>query len=129
MQELQDSLPEGVLSLQTIAMPCHTNFNGDIFAGWLVTQMDLAASIEAINICRDRVAIVSMDHMRFLHSVHVGAVVSCYTHVIEVGRSSMRIRVDVWINSKETHESIRVTDGEFVLVRLDSTGRTQAINA
>ena len=64
---------QGTLNLQTVAMPSNTNANGDIFAGWLVSQMDLAASIEAINICRGRVATVAVDHMRFLHAVHVGA--------------------------------------------------------
>jgi acyl-CoA thioesterase YciA len=129
MKELDTPKPEGALALQTVAMPCNTNANGDIFAGWLVTQMDLSASIEAMNICRGRVATVSMDRMRFLHSVHVGAVVSCYTHVIEVGRSSMRIHVDVWIDSENTFDPIKVTDGEFVLVLLDSAGQTRAINA
>ena len=120
-------LPQGDLSLQTIAMPKDTNANGDIFGGWLLSQMDLAGSIAAADVALGRVATVAIDGMAFLTPVHVGAVVSCYADVLEVGRSSVRIMVEVWIDSKHDNEPIKVTEGEFVYVAIGENGRTRAI--
>jgi acyl-CoA thioesterase YciA len=120
-------IPQGDLALQTVAMPRDTNANGDIFGGWLMSQMDLAGSISAAEVAGGRVATVAVDGMAFLTPVHVGAVVSCYCDVLEVGRSSIRIVVEVWINSKHDGEPIKVTEGEFVFVAIDEKGRTRAI--
>ena len=120
-------LPQGDLALQTIAMPKDTNSAGDIFGGWLLSQMDLAGSITASDVARGRVATVAIDGMAFITPVHVGAVVSCYCDVIEIGRSSIRIMVEVWINSQHDGEPIKVTEGEFVFVAIDDNGRTRAI--
>jgi len=129
MSDIDDTpLPEGELTLQTVAMPADTNASGDIFGGWLVSQMDLAGAIAAIKIARGRVATVAIDSMVFLTPVHVGAVVSCYTKVTDIGRSSIKIIIDVWINHKETFEPIKVTEGEFVFVAMDDKGRTRAIS-
>lgn len=122
-----DPIPRGELALQTVAMPADTNPSGDIFGGWLVSQMDLAAAIAALKLARGRVATVAIHSMSFLTPVHVGAVVSCYTDIIEVRRSSMTINVEVWINHKETFEKLKVTEGEFIFVAIDGTGRTQRI--
>ncbi len=121
-------LPQGDLALQTIAMPRDTNANGDIFGGWLLSQMDLAGGIAAADVANGRVATVAIDSMAFLTPVHVGAVVSCYTDVLDVGRSSIRIVVEVWINSKHDGEPIKVTEGEFVFVAIDENGRTRALS-
>jgi acyl-CoA thioesterase YciA len=120
-------LPQGDLALQTVAMPKDTNANGDIFGGWLLSQMDIAGGIAAGEVARGRVATVAIDGMAFLTPVHVGAVVSCYTDVLDVGRSSIRIIVEVWINSKHDGEPIKVTEGEFVFVAIDENGRTRAV--
>ncbi len=129
--DLNDDIPtpRGEVDLQTIAMPAYTNANGDIFGGWLVSQMDLAAAIAAQKIILGRVATVAIDSMSFLTPVHVGAVVSCYTDIIDIGRSSIRINVEVWIKHKKTYEPLKVTEGEFVFVALDDNGRTRAIKA
>ena len=119
-------VPQGELALQTIAMPRDTNANGDIFGGWLLSQMDLAGGITAAEVAGGKVATVAIDGMTFLTPVHVGAVVSCYSDVLEVGRSSIRIVVEVWINSKHDGEPIKVTEGEFVFVAIDANGRTRA---
>ena len=121
--------PQGDLSLQTLAMPRDTNANGDIFGGWLLSQMDLAGAIAAGEIADGRVATVAIDGMSFLTPVHVGAVVSCYADILEVGRSSVRIMVEVWINSKHDGEPIKVTEGEFVFVAIDENGRTRSIQS
>ena len=120
-------LPQGDLALQTVAMPKDTNANGDIFGGWLLSQMDIAGGIAAAEVAGGRVATVAIDGMAFLTPVHMGAVVSCYTDVLEVGRSSIRIMVEVWINSKHDGEPIKVTEGEFVFVAIDENGRTRTV--
>ncbi len=120
-------LPQGDLALQTVAMPKDTNANGDIFGGWLLSQMDIAGSIATGDVADGRVATVAIDGMAFLTPVHVGAVVTCYTDVLEVGRTSIRVMVEVWINSKHDGEPIKVTEGEFVFVAIDENGRTRAV--
>ena len=120
-------LPQGDLALQTVAMPKDTNANGDIFGGWLLSQMDIAGGIAAVEIADGRVATVAIDGMAFLTPVHVGAVVTCYTDILEVGRTSVRIMVEVWINSQHDGEPIKVTEGEFVFVAIDENGRTRAV--
>lgn len=120
-------VPQGVLALQTVAMPRDTNPSGDIFGGWLVSQMDLAGMVTASEVADGRVATVAIEGMAFLTPVHVGAVVSCYCDVLETGRSSIRMVVEVWINSKHDGDPLKVTEGEFVFVAIDQNGRTRAI--
>ncbi|MFK8042655.1 acyl-CoA thioesterase [Congregibacter brevis] len=120
-------LPQGELAIQTIAMPKDTNASGDIFGGWLLSQMDLAGAITAEEVAKGRVATVAIDGMAFITPVHVGAVVSCFCDVIEIGRSSIRIMVEVWINSPHDGDPIKVTEGEFVFVAIDDQRRTRTI--
>ncbi len=127
--ELDDTpTPRGDLMLQTVAMPKDTNSNGDIFAGWLVSQMDLASMITATRIANGRVATVAINGMAFYTPVQVGSVVSCYTEVLEIGRSSIRINVEVWIMRPRQTERVKVTEGEFVFVAIDEKGRTRHIH-
>ncbi len=120
--------PQGELALQTIAMPKDTNASGDIFGGWLLSQMDLAGAITAREVAGGRVATVAIEGMAFITPVHVGAVVTCYCDVIEIGRSSIRIVVEVWIDSPHDGEPIKVTEGEFIFVAIDDKRRTRTIN-
>lgn len=119
--------PQGELALQTIAMPKDTNASGDIFGGWLLSQMDLAGAITAREVAGGRVATVAIEGMAFITPVHVGAVVTCYCDVIEIGRSSIRIVVEVWIDSPHDGEPIKVTEGEFIFVAIDDKRRTRTI--
>jgi len=120
--------PQGELALRTIAMPKDTNASGDIFGGWLLSQMDLAGAITAREVAGGRVATVAIEGMAFITPVHVGAVVTCYCDVIEIGRSSIRIVVEVWIDSPHDGEPIKVTEGEFIFVAIDDKRRTRTIN-
>ncbi len=130
MNDLDDApLPQGALALQTVAMPKDTNSRGDIFGGWLLSQMDLAGGIAAAQVAHGRVATVAIDAMSFLTPVHVGAVVSCYTEVLEVGRSSIRVMIEVWIKSRHDGRPTKVTEGEFVFVAIDKNGRTRKVGA
>jgi len=119
--------PQGELSLQQVAMPGDTNPHGDVFGGWLLSQMDLAGYVTACEVAGGRVATVAVESMSFLTPVHVGAVVSGYSDILEVGRSSVRIMVEVWINSRHDGEPIKVTEGTFIYVAIDSDKRTRQI--
>ena len=119
--------PSGELVLQTIAMPKDTNANGDIFGGWLVSQMDLAGGVAASKRAGGRVATVAIDRMSFMVPVQVGAVVSCYSGILSVGRSSIEINIEVWASYASSNESTKVTEGTFIFVAIDEYGRTRPI--
>lgn len=118
--------PGGELALQTIAMPKDANYLGDIFGGWLLSQMDLAGAVLARRIARGRIATVAVDSMVFLRPVPVGAVVSCYARLLTIGRSSMQVMVEVWVGDF-AGEQQKVTEGKFTFVAIDENGRTRAV--
>ena len=115
--------PTGELVIQTIAMPKDTNPSGDIFGGWLMSQMDLGSSILAAKTAGARVATVAMEAMSFLQPVWVGDLVACYARVDKIGRTSMRIPVEVWATRYQTGEQVKVTDGVFTYVALGPDGK------
>ncbi|KGP64310.1 acyl-CoA thioester hydrolase [Legionella norrlandica] len=119
--------PKGELTIQTLAMPLNTNANGDIFGGWIVSQMDLAAGVLAKRISQGRVATVAINSMTFLKPVHVGDVVSCHVELVKVGNTSMTIHVEVWTNSSIKMEKYQVTEGTFVFVAIDEKGKPRQV--
>lgn len=132
MSELQnedelDPTPVGELVLRVMAMPRDTNSNGDISGGWLVTQMDTAAAITAENLARGRATTMAIGEMSFIRPVKVGAVICCYTKVMQLGRSSMRINVEVWSRMPEDTERQKVTEAEFVYVAIDQDRRIRPL--
>lgn len=120
-------IPSGELTLQTLSLPKDTNSNGDVFGGWLMSQMDLAGAICAREIAVGRVTTVAVSSMAFLRPVPVGSTVSCYCDVLDVGRSSIKILVEVWVKQYDKKALSKVTEGEFVFVAIDNTGRTRPI--
>ncbi|MFT5083008.1 MAG: acyl-CoA thioesterase YciA [Lentisphaeria bacterium] len=123
----EDPTPNGELALQTLAMPRNTNANGDIFGGWLLSQMDLAGAIAAREIAKGRVTTVAVGSMVFLCPVPVGATVSCYCEILEVGRSSVKTLIEVWVNLYDRNTQQKVTEGDFIYVAIDDTGRTRPL--
>ena len=119
--------PTGKLMLQTSAMPKDTNAAGDIFGGWLVSQMDIAGAIAASQVAKSRVVTVAIDRMSFMIPVKVGSVVSCYTDILATGRSSIQVQVEVWMCEPADNEAVKVTEGIFVFVALDDQGKTRKI--
>jgi acyl-CoA thioesterase YciA len=115
--------PKGELVIQTIAMPKDTNPSGDIFGGWLMSQMDLGSSILAAKTAKARVTTVAMEGMSFLQPVRVGDRVACYGHIEKIGRTSMRIPVEVWVTRYQTGELVKVTHGVFTYVALGDDGK------
>jgi len=120
--------PHGELVIRTIAMPGDTNPNGDIFGGWLLSQMDLGAAIYARNLARSRVTTIAVDGMAFLHPVYVGDIVSCHATLLKIGRTSMRIAVEVWVQRAKGGELVRVTEGCFTYVAIDEAGRPHPVH-
>lgn len=119
--------PRGIITIQTLALPADTNPNGDIFGGWLVSQMDLAAGVLAKKLSRGRAATVAINSMSFLRPVHVGNVVSCYVDLIKQGKTSMSIAVEVWSETLATGEVYRVTEGIFIFVAIDEHGHPRPV--
>ena len=119
--------PRGELVIQTLAMPKDTNRDGDIFGGWLVSQMDLGSAILAGKIAKGRVVTVAIDGMAFLNPVRVGDIVACYAWLEKIGRTSMKICVDAWVTRYRTGDSVKVTSGVFTYVSLGADGKPTPI--
>jgi acyl-CoA thioesterase YciA len=119
--------PKGELVIQTIAMPKDTNRDGDIFGGWLVSQMDLGSAILAGQIAKCRVVTVAIEGMAFLNPVRVGDTVACYAWLEKMGRTSMKISVDVWVTRYQTGGRVKVTSGVFTYVALGPTGKPRPV--
>src|SRR5438132_6571868 len=115
--------PKGELVTQTIASPKETNPSGDIFGGWLMSQRDLGSGILAAKPAKARVVTVAMEGMSFLEPVRVGDRVACYARVEKIGRTSMRIPVEVWATRYQTGEQAKVTHGVFTYVALGPDGK------
>lgn len=120
---------QGVIVIRTVAMPADTNPSGDIFGGWLMSQMDLAAGNMAGRVAQGRAATVSVEAIQFHQPVKVGDEVTIYASLVEVGRTSMRIHVDAWSRPRQSQQGARVTDADFVFVALDEHGKPRDVFA
>jgi acyl-CoA thioesterase YciA len=119
--------PPGQPKIRTIAMPADTNPAGDIFGGWLMSQMDLAAGSAAAQRSRGRCATVAVEAMSFHGPVKVGDEVSLYAEIVGTGRTSLRIRVEAWRRCREFDDTSRVTSAIFTFVALDAAGRPRPV--
>ena len=127
-EEVATSEPLGELALQTLAMPKDTNPSGDIFGGWLVSQMDLAAGIISKKITKGRSATVAIQNVAFLRPVSVGSTVSCYCYVTKRGRTSLHIAVDVRTSHQLNQiDNLKVAEGLFVFVAIDDAGKSRPL--
>lgn len=126
----QPRQPQGNLLLRTLAMPSDTNANGDIFGGWIMSQMDIGGAILAKEIALGRVVTVAVDSMTFIRPISVGDVVCCYGRCLNVGRSSIKIQVEVWVKrvaNEPIGERYCVTQAVFTFVAVDKQGKPRAI--
>ena len=124
------SIPRGNLLLRTLAMPADTNANGDIFGGWIMSQLDLAGGILAKEISKGRVVTVSVSEIVFKKPVEVGDVVCCYGECTRIGRTSMSIHLEVWIKgylNGETGEREKVCEAQFNYVAINNEGRPRPV--
>ena len=112
---------------KTVAMPADTNPNGDIFGGWLLSQMDVAGSILAKKIAKGRVATVAIEGMKFLLPVKVGDTVTCYGSILKTGNSSISINLRVTAQGLESIQPQDVTNGTFIYVAIDLDGKPRQL--
>ena len=127
MKETDPSEPQGDVVIRTIAMPADANANGDIFGGWLMSQMDLGGAILARGTAHCRVTTVAIDGMSFLRPVNIGDVVTCYARLLAIGRTSMKIDVEAWVQRYADSKLLRVTEGTFTYVAIDANGKPQPV--
>jgi acyl-CoA thioesterase YciA len=128
-EPMSPSTPPGELAIRTIAMPADTNPAGDIFGGWLMSQMDLAGGTVALARARGRVVTVAVDAMTFHEPVSVGDQLSCYAELLRVGRTSLSYRVTAYVRRGVGQEQVKVTEGTFTYVAIGSDRRPRPVPA
>jgi Acyl-CoA hydrolase len=119
--------PKGALTIRTLAMPADTNPAGDIFGGWVMSQMDIAGAIAAIERVKGRVVTVAVEAMTFIAPVKVGDVLCVYTDIERVGTTSIIVGLEAWVRRNRLDDRVKVTEARFVYVSLDENGRKRAI--
>jgi acyl-CoA thioesterase YciA len=127
MMIVESAEPDGALTIRTIAMPADTNPAGDIFGGWVMSQMDLAGAIAAVERVRGRVVTVAVEAMTFIAPVKVGDILCVYTKVDRVGTTSITIALEAWVRRNRLDDRQKVTEARFVYVSLDENGQKRAI--
>ena len=120
--------PRGDLTVRVAAKPADTNANGDIFGGWVLSQMDVAGGIAAAEHARGRVVTIAIDAMTFIRPVKVGDVLCVYTAVDQVGRTSIKIHVEAWARRSRTYDREKVTDATFTYVAIDENGKPRPVS-
>jgi len=123
----ENQQPEGELTLRTLAMPADVNVNGDIFGGWVLSQMDIAAGIVAGERAHGRVATVAVDAMKFIRPVKVGDVLCIYVKVARIGRTSMALEIEAWVLRNRFGAREKVTEATFTFVAIDDDGRPREV--
>lgn len=119
---------EDELAIRVMAMPADTNASGDIFGGWLMSQVDIAGSIIARRRANGRIVTVAVDSFQFHQPVFVGDLVSCYAKITRVGRTSLTVNVKAYAERQgATHESIQVTEAELTYVAVDEQRRPRPL--
>lgn len=124
---MSDTEPRGELTLRTLAMPADVNVNGDIFGGWVLSQMDIAGGIQAGTRAQGRVATVAVDAMKFIRPVRVGDVLCIYTEIRRVGRTSIGVDVEAWVLRDRVGNREKVTEALFTFVAIDPDGRPREV--
>jgi acyl-CoA thioesterase YciA len=119
--------PSGELCIRTLAMPADTNQNGDIFGGWLLSQMDLGGGVFASKKAKSRTVTVAIEAMNFRKPVFIGDLVSVHANLVRVGKTSVTVHLEAWVLRRKEMQSILVTDGNFTYVSIDDKGHPQAI--
>ncbi len=119
--------PRGQLSLRTLAMPRDANPSGDIFGGWVLSQMDIAAGMTASQRSHGRVATVAIDAMSFRLPVFVGDILCVYTDILGIGTTSMKIHVEAWALRDRVGEKVKVTEGLFTFVAIDEDRKPRPV--
>lgn len=122
-------LPEKIPTLRVVPMPSDSNVNGDIFGGWLMSQVDIAGSIPAFKVAKGRIATVAVNSLQFKQPIFIGDVVSFYADVTKTGRTSISVHVEVYSERRNpTDGAVKVTEADLTYVAIDDKGMPRAIN-
>jgi len=127
MTVTQSTEPHGALTIRTLAMPADTNPAGDIFGGWVMSQMDIAGAIVAAERVRGRVVTVAVEAMTFIAPVKVGDILCVYCTIERVGNTSITIAIEAWARRHRIADRVKVTEGRFVYVALGEDGKKTQI--
>jgi acyl-CoA thioesterase YciA len=119
--------PQGELSIRTVAMPADANPAGDIFGGWLLSQMDVAGGIISHRIALGRTATIAIDAMKFHLPVFIGDILCCYAAVARIGRTSIAVKVEAWAERRNSTVRVKVTEGVFTYVAIDEQRRPRPL--
>jgi len=121
------SKPRGDLTIRTLAMPADTNPAGDIFGGWVMSQMDIAGATAAVERVKGRVATVAVEAMTFIAPVKVGDILCVYCTIDRIGTTSITVGMEAWAKRERLAERVKVTEARFVYVALGEDGRKRRI--
>ncbi|MGV0817997.1 acyl-CoA thioesterase [Martelella sp. AMO21009] len=119
--------PTGNLTMRTVAMPANANPSGDIFGGWVMSQMDLAAYVASSERANNRTVTAAVNSMAFAQPVKVGDTLCVYTSFERIGRTSMTVHVEAWVHRHRMPHREQVTEAQFVMVAMDETGRPAVV--
>ena len=122
-----ESQPRGDLAIRTLAMPADANPNGDIFGGWVLSQMDIAGGVAASQRAGGRVATVAVEAMTFHRPVYIGDVLCVYAEIKRTGRTSIAIDLEAWALRGRIGDRVKVTEGLFTFVAIDADGRPRPV--
>jgi len=122
-------LPKGrEVALRVVPMPSDANYTGDIFGGWIMSQVDVAGSIPALRLARGRIATVAVNSFTFKQPVLIGDLVSFYADIVRVGRTSITVDVEVYAERRTLHEVVKVTEATLTYVAVDDERRPRPVN-
>lgn len=121
-------LPDGIPTLRLVPMPADTNANGDVFGGWIMSQVDIAGSIPAYVLAKGRIATVAVNSFVFKQPVSVGDLVSFYARVVRSGRTSITVDVEVYAQRDLMNGmALKVTEATLTYVAISSDGRPRPL--
>lgn len=130
MSEQAVSLPEGKdPALRVVPMPSDANYSGDIFGGWIMSQVDIAGAIPAVRLARGRIVTIAVNSFLFKQPVMIGDLVSFYAEVVRVGKTSITVDVEVYAQRRSLHEIVKVTEATLTYVAVDEKGRPRPVIA
>lgn len=128
MTDSNENAPVGELTVRTMAMPRDTNPIGDIFGGYLLSQMDIAGGIYTQKIAQGRTVTIAVDSMTFLKPLNVGDILCCYCDTIKIGNTSIAVKVEAWTIRKFQSDREKITEGVFTYVAIDDDRKPRPIN-
>ncbi len=126
-EETQTPVDRGEPAIRTVPMPADANANGDIFGGWVLSQMDVAGGTVASERAKGRCVTVAIEAMTFHKPINVGDLVSLYAHVVAVGRTSISVKIETYVRRRGAPGEIKVTEGTFVYVAIDEDKRPRPV--